>query len=145
MTLIRAQLADRCHPFCVVCAGGNADGLGVKFQTQPDGSVMARFRCDTRHEGYRGCLHGGIVAMLLDAAMTHCLFARDVEAVTAKLTLEYKRPTCTDADVVVRAHLTKESPPLYHLEAVLVQRQQVRARASATFYQPDVPPEELPR
>jgi acyl-coenzyme A thioesterase PaaI-like protein len=117
----------------------------VKFQTRADGSVFARFHCETRYEGYRGCLHGGIVAMLLDAAMTHCLFARDVEAVTAKLALEYKRPTSTDAEVLVQAHLTKASPPLYHLEAVLVQSQQIRARASATFYRPEVPPEELPR
>jgi hypothetical protein len=83
--------------------------------------------------------------MLLDAAMTQCLFARGVEAVTATLALEYKRPTSTECEVLVRAHLTQESPPLYRLEAVLVQRQQVRARASATFYQPEVPPAELPR
>ena len=76
---------------------------------------------------------------MLDAAMTHCLFSRGVEAVTAKLNVEYRRPVKVDQAALVRAHLTADETPLFHLEAVLVQKGEVRARATGVFFRTEEP------
>ena len=72
-----AGLEHYCHPSCVVCGTRNAGGLGLRFREEADGSVVASFPCDSQYQGYPDRLHGGVVSMLLDAAMTHCLFARN--------------------------------------------------------------------
>ena len=66
-------------------------------------------------------------------AMTHCLHARGVEAVTARLSVEYRRPVRIDRSALLRAHVTADDAPLYRLDSLLVQEGEVRARASGTF------------
>jgi acyl-coenzyme A thioesterase PaaI-like protein len=86
-----AELRRRCHPECLVCGSDRADGLALRFERQADGSVVAEFDCSAVFQGYPDRLHGGIVAMLLDAGMTHCLFARNIAGLTAKLNIRYHR------------------------------------------------------
>jgi uncharacterized protein (TIGR00369 family) len=137
-----ADKAATWHPACVVCASCNAKGLGVRFEVAADGSVRGTFQCDCCYQGYPGRLHGGIIAMLLDAAMTHCLFARGIEAVTARLSVQYRRAVKVDRAALVRARLTEDQQPLYQLAAVLVQEGEVRASANGVFFRTEqLPPE----
>jgi acyl-coenzyme A thioesterase PaaI-like protein len=64
------------HPFCFVCSPSNPMGLALRYSPQPDRSVAANFLGNCALEGYSGLLHGGVIAALLDGAMTNCLFAR---------------------------------------------------------------------
>jgi len=43
--------------------------------------------------------------MLLDAAMTHCLFARGVQGVTAKLDVKFRHPVRVGVQANVRARV----------------------------------------
>ncbi|MCX7887767.1 MAG: hypothetical protein N3B01_11025 [Verrucomicrobiae bacterium] len=53
---------------CFVCGATNPHGLRLRFWA--DGNeVRAEFRPDDRHEGYRGIVHGGVLASALDEAM----------------------------------------------------------------------------
>jgi len=85
---IRAEV----HPFCVVCGQSNPFGLGVKFTCTEDGSVVARFLGHPALEGFTGLMHGGMIASLLDGAMTNCLFAHGCVAMTGALNVRYRDP-----------------------------------------------------
>ena len=127
------DLPQRCHPACFACSLRNGDGLGLRFTEEPDGTIVGSFACDRKYQGYPDRLHGGVIAMLADAAMTHCLFLRQISAVTGKLKLRFPRPVEIGMDATVRATLVKNSPPIFELKAEISQAGTVRATAEGLF------------
>jgi acyl-coenzyme A thioesterase PaaI-like protein len=73
-----------------VCSPSNAAGLAVHFNMASDGSVTALYCGLPEVEGYPGLLHGGVIAALLDGAMTNCLFAHGTVALTVELNVRYR-------------------------------------------------------
>jgi acyl-coenzyme A thioesterase PaaI-like protein len=128
-----ALISEPSHRECIVCGCENDHGMHMQFHREPDGSVTSEFLSDAMYQGYPDVLHGGVVAAVLDGAMTNCLFAHDVVAVTAELTIRYLQPVHTQEMVSVRAWIVKSSPHLHLLAAELSQRGQVRATAKAKF------------
>ena len=129
--LERTQQAE--HPFCIVCGRANACGLGLRFTLRDDGSVEACFECPAQFQGYEGLLHGGVTSSLLDGAMTNCLFAHGVAAVTAEMTVRFRLPIELNSPLVVCAQITRSQVPLYDVEARIVQAGQVKAKAIGKF------------
>jgi len=130
------SLCERCgqeHPDCVVCSPTNPAGLQLRPELRADGSVEAVFPCDAKFQGYTGILHGGVTAALLDGIMTHCLFAHDVSAVTAQLSIRFRQPIAIGTPLIARARRKRSHGPLHILEAELIQNGQVKATASAKF------------
>jgi len=121
------------HPLCAVCGRAGDCGLGLHFRLCPDGAVEAEFNCPERFQGYRGILHGGVTSSLLDGAMTNCLFARGVVAVTAEMTVRFRHPIRLDQPLVVRARVVDRLPPLYRVEAQALQAGQLMAKAAGKF------------
>ena len=124
---------DAMHPHCVVCGKGCAIGLGLDFVVQADGSVRAEFACSKAYEGYRGILHGGVISSLLDGAMTNCLFAHGIVALTAELVMRFRHLVATDMPVSVVGRIIRSTVPLHFMEAQLVQDGVVMAVAKAKF------------
>ncbi len=124
---------EKAHPACAACGSANPLAMGLRFRVREDGGVEASFACDELYQGYPGVLHGGITSMLLDSAMTNCLFAHGAVAVTARLIVRYSRPVATDHTAAIRAWLRNCSPPLFVLEAELAQGGLVMAHASGKF------------
>jgi acyl-coenzyme A thioesterase PaaI-like protein len=122
-----------CHAGCVVCGPGSPLGLGLCFIMREDGAVESRCDCPASLAGYPDQLHGGVVAMLLDSAMTNCLFAHDHEAVTAELVVRYRSPVATKQGATLRSWIERIHPRLSLVAAELVQNGKVRASASAKF------------
>ncbi|HOW72297.1 MAG TPA: PaaI family thioesterase [Phycisphaerae bacterium] len=133
-TSVITDLSRKCHPSCLVCGSDRPDGLGLRFQRQADGSVIAEFDCGATFQGYPDRMHGGVTAMLLDAAMTHCLFARNVAGLTAKLAIRYHRAVTVGVPATVRARIVDAQPPLYYLESEVAQNGDIRTTAKATFW-----------
>ena len=121
------------HPDCVSCSSRSPVGLGLKFLVREDGGVETEFPCREIYQGYPGILHGGVTSMLLDAAMTNCLFSRGKVAVTARLIVRFLLPIRIDDTTVIRAWLRDCSPPLFVLEAELIQNGRVMASAAGKF------------
>jgi len=121
------------HPDCIGCGLANASGLALQFFVRTDKGVQAEFHCSKLYQGYPGFLHGGITSLLLDAAMTNCLFAHHIAAVTARLIIRFLLPVNIDQTACVKAWLREYEPPLYVLEAELEQNGKVQVRASAKF------------
>jgi acyl-coenzyme A thioesterase PaaI-like protein len=128
-------LRGRVHSRCVVCGSANPLGLGLHFTVADDGGVEGSFAGSKVFEGYPGRLHGGLIAALLDGAMTNCLFAHGCEAVTAELTVRYRHPVMPAERMTLRAWLTESHEPLHLLRAELRQDDQVKATALGKFLQ----------
>ena len=121
------------HPFCFICSHSNPFGLALDFKVNEDGSVTASFLAHPALEGFPGWLHGGVIASLLDGAMTNCLFARGLVAVTGELTTRYRRPVEIGCETTIRAWLEDSCSPLHLMRAELSQRGRLSASASAKF------------
>jgi uncharacterized protein (TIGR00369 family) len=127
-----AAVSKSAHPRCIVC-GTRCGGMCMRFQEQPDRSVVGVFSCESEYQGYPGRLHGGVVATLLDAAMTHCLFARGASGVTAKLNIRYRRPVLLGTEAVVRAWLVDRRLQVFVLKADLEQQGRLCATGEGHF------------
>jgi uncharacterized protein (TIGR00369 family) len=121
------------HADCLICGYQNPWSLGIRFDPGDGDTVRGHFRGNPRLQGYQGLLHGGVLAALLDSAMTHCLFRHGVQGVTGDLHVRFVRPVSYDAALDVRAHILAATPPLYRLRAELLEGQQVMAWGEATF------------
>lgn len=114
-------------------SAANPVGLKLAFAPRADGGVEAVFPGNAFLQGYDGLLHGGVIATLLDAAMTNCLFARGRVAVTAELRVRYREPVHAQQPVTVRAWLEQSHLSLHQLRAELIQDGGVKASATAKF------------
>jgi len=128
-----AVAPESVHPFCFVCSASNPMGLALHYEPQPDGQVVASFIGHAALEGYPGRLHGGVIASLLDGAMTHCLFVHGIRAVTAELRVRYLDAVAGGERVTVRARLESSRHGLHHLAAELEAAGVIKARATAKF------------
>jgi len=97
------------------------------------GVVEATFPCQPAFASYPGMLHGGMICMLLDGAMTNCLFAHGLVAVTVDMNVRFRQPVAVSRPAVVRAWLESENSPLHRLAAELLQGGQVVATATGRF------------
>jgi uncharacterized protein (TIGR00369 family) len=121
------------HPQCAVCSPGNAAGLGLRFSLLEGGAVEAPIRCDERFQGYRSWVHGGAISAVLDGAMTNCLFAAGIVAVTAELKIRFRRPVRTGTAATVRAWPTRALGPMHLVRAEIRQHGRVAASATGKF------------
>ena len=128
-----SELRNQGHERCVVCAPSHPLGLQVEYHVDGAGVVHAEFPCHRVFQGYPGQLHGGVITALLDGAMTNCLFAHGIEAVTGELVVRFLQPVATDRIAEVSARLTTVSHRLFILEAELTQEQVPVARAQGKF------------
>jgi acyl-coenzyme A thioesterase PaaI-like protein len=116
---------------CFVCGQSNRDGLRVEFK-KTDNGVTARFSADSRYQGYRGIVHGGIIASLLDEASVKALVVRGIKAVTADISLRYKAPLFINEDVVIHAVIGKIRGKMYEVDAEMMKTDgEVVARSRA--------------
>jgi acyl-coenzyme A thioesterase PaaI-like protein len=127
------QTRATAHPRCVVCNSSPETGFGLDYVWSENGGIEAVFDCPERYEGYPGLLHGGVISSLLDGAMTNCLFAHGVVALTAKLNVRFRHPVALATPLVVRARLTRSQPPLHFVESLVEQDGKVKAQALGTF------------
>jgi len=79
------------YPNCFVCGEQNPSGLQAKFFEQ-DGLAVTEVVADSSFEGYKGIYHGGIISTLLDEVMIKAILAQGIYAVTAEMTIRYRRP-----------------------------------------------------
>ena len=77
---------------CFACGSLNENGLRLDLHLGERRS-WAEVTLDSRFEGWAGVAHGGIVATLLDEVMAWSLVAEDNWGVTARMTIDFRRPT----------------------------------------------------
>jgi acyl-coenzyme A thioesterase PaaI-like protein len=131
-----AETRARAHARCVVCGARDDGPARLCFTVTDNGGVEAHICINDDFEGYDGILHGGIIATLLDAAMTNCLFAQGRRGLTAELLVRFRHPVVTGTPLRLWAGVERSSPPLFVLRAEIRQTGQVRATAVGKFMAP---------
>jgi len=119
------------HSRCLLCGNLNPRSLNLSFQAAGDGVVTTRFKANTELQGYDNILHGGVIASLLDAAMTHCLFHRGIQVVTGDLHVRFVRPVPCNVSMEIRAWVLSSCTTLYRLRAEIILDERVMAWAEA--------------
>ncbi|MCW5875764.1 MAG: PaaI family thioesterase [Anaerolineales bacterium] len=78
---------------CFACGMENHTGLKLTFYAQPDGSVAGDYTVPQQFEGYPGITHGGIVASILDEAVSRVFMVADHNRFmyTGRLTTRLRR------------------------------------------------------
>ena len=90
---------------CFVCGEANPFGLKLRFET--DGRIVqTRFVPRAEHIGFKGVVHGGLIATVLDEIMVWaCAVPTRKFAYCAELTVRYLQPLAPAEEVVVTGEL----------------------------------------
>jgi uncharacterized protein (TIGR00369 family) len=119
--------------FCFACGHDNPEGMRLKF-TQEGKRFVCNFRLGKRYTGPPGHCHGGIIATILDDAMSKLNKLRHVAAVTSKMTVEYLKPVPLHKPLRVESHeLNKRGRRLTHTAEITDANGALLARSHGTF------------
>lgn len=90
---------------CFVCGESNPLGLKLRFET--DGRIVrTRFAPRAEHIGFKGVVHGGLIATVLDEIMVWaCAVPTRKFAYCAELTVRYLQPVVPCAEIIVTGEL----------------------------------------
>jgi uncharacterized protein (TIGR00369 family) len=91
---------------CFGCGRANPVGLHLDFLLAEDGTVVCNAAIPDTYEGPQGYVHGGIIATLLDEAMSKSVRARGYTAMTRHMEVDYLRPVPSGAPIRLEGHLT---------------------------------------
>jgi acyl-coenzyme A thioesterase PaaI-like protein len=93
---------------CFVCGESNPKGLQLRFET--DGRIVrGRFKPCAEHVGFRGVVHGGILATVLDEVMVWaCAVQTRKFGFCAELTVRFSRPVHPEDEALVTAELVAD-------------------------------------
>jgi acyl-coenzyme A thioesterase PaaI-like protein len=95
---------------CFVCGRANLYGLHIEFYENESGEVSANTSVPAHFQGYPGIVHGGVIAAMLDEVSGRALMQGDPNrfAVTAKLSVRYRKPVPVETPIRLVGHLTKD-------------------------------------
>jgi uncharacterized protein (TIGR00369 family) len=102
---------------CFGCGPGNSVGLHLHFEGSETGSVVCHATVSGDYEGPPGYLHGGIIATLLDEAMSKANRARGVTAMTRQMQIDYLRPVPSNATIRIEGRVTRSEGRKHWTEA----------------------------
>jgi uncharacterized protein (TIGR00369 family) len=86
---------------CFGCGDDNHAGLHLKFFVDEEQRVLCRFRLAAQFQGPPGHAHGGIIATLLDEAMSKANRHRNIVAMTRHISIDYLRPVPLETDLLL--------------------------------------------
>ncbi len=93
------------------------DDSTLEYQQLTPGEVQALLIASDKTQGYDGVMHGGVVSTLHDSAMAHSLFALEVSAMTAELTVRFIKPVPLNTELTVTARRVKLRKNVHYLES----------------------------
>ncbi len=94
---IRKPLQFDAQHNCFGCGAQNRIGMRLRFTVDEAGTVHSALRFPKRFQGPHGFVHGGVIAAMLDEAMSKAIHAGTgafkIMALTRHMETEYLRPT----------------------------------------------------
>ena len=130
-----SDLKKEYHHNCIFNGLHHLMGKDLEIDFKDDGTLIAEFFCHERYQGFDGMLHGGIMAALLDAAMTQCLMGHEVVAYTARLNVKYIKPIQLGQYINIHCGIERvRYGKLYELSAQIAQDSRICASVQASFY-----------
>ena len=91
---------------CFVCGKENTQGLKLDFiYDEVSDEVYSLCNFKTYMQGCDSIVHGGFISMLLDEVMAKTCLYKNIEAVTARIDIRFKKPVYVDERVVFRGKI----------------------------------------
>ncbi|HEX5234811.1 MAG TPA: PaaI family thioesterase [Silvibacterium sp.] len=119
---------------CFGCGQTNRAGLRLKFFVDEELTIVCRVRLAQRFEGPPGHAHGGIIATLLDEAMSKANRQFGVLAMTRQMEIEYLKPVPLGVRLLLTGRRVSTSERKHHCEAQIANEDgKVLARGKALF------------
>jgi uncharacterized protein (TIGR00369 family) len=114
-----ARTIDERAPHCFGCGPENPEGLHLQFTfdaADPAAITATASVSLTRlHEGPPGDIHGGIIATLMDEAMSKLNRPLNVIAMTRSLTVDYLRPAPLGVALSLTGrHISRDGRKIHH-------------------------------
>ncbi len=128
---MRVEIDD----YCFACGPANPHGLKLKGFTLCGDSYTFAWTPPDFVQGWHKVVHGGIIATVLDEAMTRLLWEKGITAVTAELTIRFLRPLPVGTPTRVTARIADHRRKLWTLEAEIADEAGAYARATARYMQ----------
>ena len=137
LTPALARTIDERTNFCFGCGSDNPEGLHLTFTINADAeniTATSTVNLTRIHEGPPGYIHGGILATLLDEAMSKLNRPLDVLAMTRHMEVDYLRPAPLNTSLLLTArHLRREGRKLFHTAQVSAPDGTALTRAKGLF------------
>ena len=120
---------------CFACGPANPEGLHLVFTFDNEAQTATAFVNLTRvHEGPPGHIHGGIIATLMDEAMSKLNRPLGVIAMTRHMEVDYLRPSPLGRELVLTGHyVRRDGRKLFHEAALKLPDGTVLAKAKGVF------------
>ena len=104
--------------FCFACGKDNKEGLDLSWLVEGK-TTHALFTPQRKFQGWKGFVHGGILATLLDEAMTRLAWIACGGAMTAEMTVRFLRPAPLDEKIYVLGEIVSENRKIVEMRASL--------------------------
>ncbi len=135
---LTARTIDERANFCFGCGPKNPQGLHLKFEIgRTDAgtiTAVAEVRLTRLHEGPPGHIHGGIIATLMDEAMSKLNRPLNLLAMTRHMEVDYLRPAPLEAVLRLESHhVRRDGRKLFHAAELISTDGTVLAKAKGFF------------
>jgi len=119
---------------CFACGTLNEHGLHLDLHVTED-RCWTELSLPDRFQGWDGIAHGGIVCTILDEVMAWSLAATDNWGLTARMSVEFKRPVRLGVPLRAEGRIAASRRRIHETEATLVDATagELLATASATY------------
>jgi uncharacterized protein (TIGR00369 family) len=108
---------------CFGCGVLNAIGLNMRFFTNDEHEAVCHVTVPERFQGPHGFVHGGVIASMLDEAMSKAIHASPhgfkAMAMTRHMETNYLRPVPLGTRVVIRARQARVEGRKHFCEATV--------------------------
>lgn len=104
---------------CFGCGQMNPIGLHLEFFLDDNRGVVSFASLPNTYEGPQGYVHGGIIATLLDEAMSKSVRARGIVAMTRRLETDYLRPVPSASPIRIEGKVTRSEGRKHWVEAAI--------------------------
>ena len=105
---------------CFGCGPANPTGLRLEFLLAADGSVVCLTTIAEAFEGPPGYVHGGIIATMLDEAMSKSFRARGLTSMTRQMEIDYLRPVPSCAPLRMEGRVVRSEGRKHWTEAKIL-------------------------
>ena len=93
---------------CFVCGKDNPIGLNITFFRNQD-KVRAEFIPESKHQGFKEIVHGGILFSILDEIMGRtAVIAKGVMTMTVEINIKYRKKALVGEKIIFIAQMTKD-------------------------------------
>lgn len=110
------ELIDDQH--CFACGSLNKEGLSVDWKIEGR-RTWTEFVAPKKFQGWKDIVHGGILATLLDEAMTRLAWIVSGGALTAEMTVRFVSPARVGEKIYVEGEILSENRKLVQMKASL--------------------------